>query len=81
MPPTPKEVGTHVRGGGGAGFAKGLYPPYRVKAIKRKVHFLQVFGSDCIHPPVPLKGEKGIGNLPSETEALDYVLLVTFHQR
>ena len=27
MPPAPKEVGTRSRGGGGAGFAKGLYPP------------------------------------------------------
>ena len=27
MPPCPEEVGTHVRRGGGAGFAKGLYPP------------------------------------------------------
>ena len=28
MPPAPKEVGTRSRDGGGAGFAKGLYPPW-----------------------------------------------------
>ena len=36
MPPAPKEVGTRSRGGGGAGFAKGLYPPLPCQSYQTK---------------------------------------------
>ena len=65
MPPAPKEVGTRSRGGGGAGFAKGLYPPQG----------LCVYGytADYAYTYVRLRLLGLKGDLPSETEALDYV--------
>ena len=71
MPPAPKEVGTRSRGGGGAGFAKGLYPPQG----------LCVYGytADYAYTYVTWRLLGLIGNLSSETKAFLFMCRTIGH--